>query len=538
VSSPYNATNIGVSYVVFGKTNNAIVALGGLGTGGFAITGQAAKDYSGGSVSAAGDVNGDGYADLIVGAFDIAAGSGNGRSYVVFGKANNTTVNLSAISPVTGTGSGGFVINGQLSGDRSGSSVSSAGDVNGDGLADLIVGSRSSDPAGVSNAGRSYVVFGKTDATQVNLSDIGTANGTGGFVINGESASDASGISVSSAGDVNGDGLADLLVGAYASDPSAGIDAGRSYVVFGKADTTQINLSEVASGLGGFAIQGAAAGDYSGYSVSAAGDVNGDGLADLLVGAYKTNSSAGSSYVIFGGQQFATTVDFMGGTGNDTQTGTAAAETFAAGAGNDTLTGGGGADVMYGGMGNDTLVLNASNITALQNALGAGGNVGQLARIDGGSGYDTLQLSGGASLDLTQVANQGLADAGVSGSRIANVEIIDLKTDTGANTLKLALKDVLDMGGMNSFNNANGWTDGTYDLATGGANGANPERRHQLVIDGSAGDTVQVSGGSSWTLAGLVSSSQSGNLQTYNVWNHNTALAQMLIDSDITRSVI
>jgi hypothetical protein len=91
---------------------------------------------------------------------------------------------------------------------------------------------------------------------------------------------------------------------------------------------------------------------------------------------------------------------------------------------------------------------------------------------------------------------------------------------------------------MNSFNNANGWTDGTYDLATGGANGANPERRHQLVIDGSAGDTVQVSGGSSWTLAGLVSSSQSGNSQTYNVWNHNTALAQMLIDSDITRTAV
>jgi hypothetical protein len=105
-------------------------------------------------------------------------------------------------------------------------------------------------------------------------------------VINGQCAGDFSGWSVSAAGDVNGDGLADLIVGAGRSDPAAGSDAGRSYVVFGKTGGSAVDLSAIAAGSGGFVINGECAGDFSGYkSVSAAGDVNGDGLADLIVGA-------------------------------------------------------------------------------------------------------------------------------------------------------------------------------------------------------------------------------------------------------------
>jgi hypothetical protein len=105
----------------------------------------------------------------------------------------------------------GFVVNGKNAGDCSGTSVTTVGDVNGDGLDDLIVGAHNADPSGKSNAGKSYIIFGKIDSTAINLFTI--ASGTGGFVINGETEYDISGYSVSTAGDVNGDGLDDLIVG-------------------------------------------------------------------------------------------------------------------------------------------------------------------------------------------------------------------------------------------------------------------------------------------------------------------------------------
>jgi hypothetical protein len=82
----------------------------------------------------------------------------------------------------------------------------------------------------------------------LNLSAIAAGTSTNGFVINGELASDYSGRSVSSAGDVNGDGLDDLIVGACQADSSNKSNAGKSYVVFGKQDNTAINLSAIAAG--------------------------------------------------------------------------------------------------------------------------------------------------------------------------------------------------------------------------------------------------------------------------------------------------
>jgi hypothetical protein len=274
----------GRSYVVFGKTNSTAIELSAIanGVGGFAINGEVSGDWSGFSVRNAGDVNGDGLADVIVGARNAL--SQVGRSYVVFGKTSGNVVNLAAV--VGGTG--GFVINGEFAADFSGTSVSSAGDVNGDGLVDLIVSANGSSPASRVGAGRSYVVFGQTGTTAINLTAV--AGGTGGFAINGQSSSESSGRWVSGAGDVNGDGLADLIVGAPVSDPAAGADAGRGYVVFGKSSGTAIDLFDVANGVGGFVINGQAAGDQSSYAVSSAGDVNGDGLADVVVGAWRARS--------------------------------------------------------------------------------------------------------------------------------------------------------------------------------------------------------------------------------------------------------
>ena len=276
------ALDLNAAYVRFQSLPTVNLSAVAAGTGGFAINGEAQGDFSGFSVSNAGDVNGDGLDELIVGAYrgDPNGNREAGRSYVVFGKADGSVVNLSAVA----AGIGGFAIDGEAAGDFSGRSVSSAGDVNGDGLDDLIVGAYRRDPNGNRAAGRSYVVFGKADGNAINLSAV--ASGIGGFAINGQAAGDSSGISVSSAGDVNGDGLDDLIVGAYRANPNGTrTDSGKSYVVFGKADGTAINLSAVASGIGGFAINGQAANDRSGVSVSSAGDVNGDGLDDLIVGA-------------------------------------------------------------------------------------------------------------------------------------------------------------------------------------------------------------------------------------------------------------
>jgi hypothetical protein len=533
VSSANSISYAGRSYVVFGKANTDAINLSAIagGTGGFVINGQLASDNSGYSVASAGDVNGDGLADLIVGApySDPNNVSNAGRSYVVFGKTNTDAINLSAIAG----GTGGFVINGQCAIDTSGYSVASAGDVNGDGLADLIVGAYQSDPAtGLTDAGRSYVVFGKANTIAVNLSAI--AGGTGGFVINGQGASDNSGYSVASAGDVNGDGLADLIVGANRTNLNS-----RSYVVFGKTETTAINLSAIAGGTGGFMV-GAQSNDV-GISVASAGDINGDGLADLIVGAYLSDpasglTDAGRSYVIFGstsGAFIQSSVDQLGTSGDDTLTGMAAGQTLVGGAGNDTITGLGGADVLYGGSGNDTIVVNASNITALSSSFGSGGNTTRLASVDGGSGIDTLRLDGtGITLDLTAIANQG-GSMPSSSSRIESIERIDL-TGSGNNTLKLGLKDVLDMAGMNSFNVTNGWLNvsgNTYNLAAGGAGGINPEKRHQLVIDGNAGDVVN---GSGWEES--VGTVTNGG-QTYNIYNQGL-YAQLLIDTDVTYTAV
>ena len=152
-----------------------------------------------------------------------------------------------------------------------------------------------------------------------------------------------------------------------------------------------------------------------------------------------------------------------------------------------------------------------------------------MARIDGGTGIDTIRFSGGGlTLNLGSVANQGGATPdGLS--RINAIERIDL-TGSGDNTLTLTLKDVFDMAGFNSFNNASGWADGTYNLATGGANGANPEQRHQLVIDGNAGDVVNSAG---WgTSAGTVTNGG----HTYAVYNQG--YGQLLVDQTITRSLL
>ena len=312
-----NGSLSGSSYVVFGKESgfSRTMDLSAIarGEGGFRLDGESGWDYSGNSVSSAGDFNDDGYDDIIIGAYGADwNGDLSGSSYVVFGKKSgfsSGTMNLSAIA----RGEGGFRIDGESLDYRSGWSVSSAGDVNGDGYDDIIIGAYRAD-LNASNSEPSYVIFGKMNGFSggaINLATIAESNGRDGFRIDSEDASDWNGHSVSSAGDFNGDGYDDIIIGAHWADPN-GSDSGSSYVVFGKKSgfNATIDLSDIATGNGRdvFRIDGEDARDRSGGSVSGAGDVNGDGYDDIIIGAYVAGHS-GSSYIIYG---YATSVSIEG----------------------------------------------------------------------------------------------------------------------------------------------------------------------------------------------------------------------------------
>lgn len=263
------------------------------GKGGFIINGTSVKyASSGASVAGAGDVNGDGLDDLIVGVPGEGPGAWHaGATYVVFGKRGTEPFNLDRIAAGQG---GGFVIRGEGVNRNSGSSVAAAGDVNGDGLADVLIGVGvlfgSPEPED-----RSYVVFGKADTAPVELSAVAAGQG-GGFAIHGISPNDVQSFSVAAAGDFNGDGLSDVAVGVR--HRSEDLKEECCYVVFGKTDTAQVELSAVAQGAGGVAIKGEA--HWGAANIAGAGDFNGDGLADLVIGVPEMNDRMGRSYVVFG----------------------------------------------------------------------------------------------------------------------------------------------------------------------------------------------------------------------------------------------
>ncbi len=250
--------------------------------------GEANLDYSGTSIAGAGDVNGDGFDDVLVGAYNSneSFGSYPGQTYLILGKAAGWAMDTNLSNA-----DASFI--GEADYDYSGWSVAGAGDVNGDSFDDILVGVNQNDEGG-NNAGQTYLILGKASgwAMDTNLSSADAS-----FI--GEFSSDGSGISVAGAGDVNGDDIDDILVGACGND-GGGSRAGQTYLIFGRTSGWKMDLSLSGSNA---SFRGEFSNDESGKSVAGAGDVNGDGFDDILVGAHESDEGGidvGQTYLILG----------------------------------------------------------------------------------------------------------------------------------------------------------------------------------------------------------------------------------------------
>ena len=247
------------------------------------LTGEEGSDYAGWSVAGAGDVDGDGTADLLIGAhLNDDGGSNAGKAYLVLGSG------LTSEELDLADADHAFV--GEESEDRAGWALSGAGDVDGDGYGDVLIGAHLNDDGG-RNAGKAYLVLG----SELNGDSLDLAEADHRFI--GEAEYDDAGFSVAGAGDVDGDGRGDLLIGADGNDEGAD-GAGKSYLIIGSSlgTTSTLDLSEA-----DYNFVGENEADATGESLAGAGDVNGDGRDDLLIGALYSDDAAiqaGKLYLI------------------------------------------------------------------------------------------------------------------------------------------------------------------------------------------------------------------------------------------------
>jgi hypothetical protein len=260
---------LGVAYLVLGSERPAGGNLGDAAR----FYSLVPTDLAGSACAGAGDMDGDGYADFLIGApSDDLAGTDAGAVYVGYGRDTFAAdINLATLTTVRGSAAG----------HELGAAVASAGDTDGDGLDDALLGA----PGMGAELGRDgtggVVIYGESVVTQVP----------------GEVIGDRAGVAVAGPGDVNGDGYADLLVGAPGRGDSAAVDEGAVYLVLGTGGVWPTGLWDTVE------YTGAGADARAGSDVAAAGDVDGDGHADLLVGAPYADGAgedAGAAYLIFG----------------------------------------------------------------------------------------------------------------------------------------------------------------------------------------------------------------------------------------------
>ena len=281
IGAPYNDdshSNAGKAYVILGSSLGSSSTID-LSTADYSFLGERVNDNAGFSVSSAGDVDADGFDDLLIGAYKNSDGGLKaGKAYLILGSSlgSTSTIELS-------TAAYSFI--GEHPDDNLGRSMFGFGDVDGDGLSDILIGAPYNDDGGL-DAGKSYLLKGASLGENATIALSESDN-----VFIGEEAEDFMGQSVSLSGDLDGDGLADILIGAHGND-EGGLTSGKVYVVLGSSlgGEAAVSLSDDVD----YVFIGESPYDYVGRSLSSAGDINGDGLDDILIGV-EGNDLGGSN---------------------------------------------------------------------------------------------------------------------------------------------------------------------------------------------------------------------------------------------------
>ena len=598
--SPVHEMSFNGGTVTLFQAADIITLSGDLNFNGVVNAGEVAtRTITGGgftSAANAGDFdNGGRNGGNIIGSNDIIIGSsgagaafnreGAGEAFLVWGEGNLVNGNVAGVTYVRGTDVPTYAqILGADAGDALGSAVSSAGDVNLDGFADILIGATGVDVNGLANAGAVYLIRGTSIRTTLDLATLSPAQG---IRITGGAAGDAIGSSLLS-NDFDHDGINDLVIGgsnldgtlyrdaagnlttaSLATSTDERVDSGEIYLVWGKTSIFTDGDISLGNGFSGLRIVGAAAGDQAGISLNSFGDVDGDGTADLIIGATGVDanglSNVGAVYIIWGGAALKTTaiIDLGALTASQGMViyGATAGDQYGSEVvfGSDlnadgykelVITGGGQAHIVDGALLRNMRDSSATDPNLSGEAIAYTGSedddlfvlnagVNYLIGMDGRSGFDTLRITG----------DTGANGYTISRFNLDGVDKIDLATDTSSQTINLDRRDVISLPDsydyISEYSDFASWLNqqnsdvGVSPLDTSlfnnyftkalrvdvtGADTVNLNRFHQLAYT----DTDSVNPlNNSQVLSGFVQVTKDGTL--YDVWQSDTDASAVVL---------